>query len=609
MSFSTLISGAECATSSNPLSQVLKHTDVDNSLQRDRIGVPGGSSLQHLPRTAIPAVNQADMVAARQFFQHNGPIPQGGPMIHMPPTLSTPPLLSPASGSATPEVLAGLPAPSRWAADLEKFKSGSIQAPMTNQMIQPVHAEMPAYMHHMPMAGYQPLMPPMALMPQVKGKGKAVDQELDAAFQELALQSKSGTTGEANDLDQVMDRLLKEQEAKAQEQQTLSDFQRVWRDINAQPSNETLEEMAKWEKEFNEAMAAEREEFDQTFEPQMNASLAGIDRDFGLATESFKVDGDGMPVLGLYPFDEKNEHARDSKSSLQAAKDLLNAGGSLSEVALMLEAAIQNKDLGEGGYEAWILLGEVRSMDEREELGMLALREGVRIASENGGAGGVGMLSLAISYTNEGYDRPSQLLLLNWLKTRYPEHAAGVNLPSTFTEPWAVHDVVQEAFLSVARAQQHAPEPDPELQVGLGVLLYINGEFSKAADCFGAALSMRPEDYVLWNRYGSCLSNGNKPEESLAAYREALRLRPQYTRAMYNVGVACLNLGALKEAAEHFLSGLALQGDEGSSGPTKRSEQLWATLRRTLIAMDRADLADKARDGNLQLFKAEGFEF
>lgn len=34
MSFSSLISGADCGTSSNPLSQVLKHTDADNSLQR-----------------------------------------------------------------------------------------------------------------------------------------------------------------------------------------------------------------------------------------------------------------------------------------------------------------------------------------------------------------------------------------------------------------------------------------------------------------------------------------------------------------------------------------------------------------------------------------------
>jgi len=47
------------------------------------------------------------------------------------------------------------------------------------------------------------------------------------------------------------------------------------------------------------------------------------------------------------------------------------------------------------------------------------------------------------------------------------------------------------------------------------------------------------QDYVLWNRLGSSLSNGSKPEEALGAYREALQLRPSYTRAIYNVGVAC----------------------------------------------------------------------
>ena len=68
-------------------------------------------------------------------------------------------------------------------------------------------------------------------------------------------------------------------------------------------------------------------------------------------------------------------------------------------------------------------------------------------------------------------------------------------------------------------------------------------------------------------------------------YREALRLRPGYTRAVYNVGVACLNLGAYQEAAEHFLGGLAMQGDPSGSDATKRSEQLWSTLRRTLVSM------------------------
>ena len=58
---------------------------------------------------------------------------------------------------------------------------------------------------------------------------------------------------------------------------------------------------------------------------------------------------------------------------------------------MLLEAAIQQGQLGNGGYEAWILLGETRSMDEREEAGMRALKEGVRKAEE-AGATGEGML-------------------------------------------------------------------------------------------------------------------------------------------------------------------------------------------------------------------------
>lgn len=70
---------------------------------------------------------------------------------------------------------------------------------------------------------------------------------------------------------------------------------------------------------------------------------------------------------------------------------MLENNGSLSEAALMLEAAIQQGELGEGGYEAWVLLGETRNMDEREDAGMRALLQGVRKAEE-GGTPGAGML-------------------------------------------------------------------------------------------------------------------------------------------------------------------------------------------------------------------------
>lgn len=78
-------------------------------------------------------------------------------------------------------------------------------------------------------------------------------------------------------------------------------------------------------------------------------------------------------------------------SCLEQAKHLLQNGGSLSEVALLLEAAIQKGEFGEGGYETWVLLGETRCMDEREEAGMSALLEGIRRA-EAAGTNGTGML-------------------------------------------------------------------------------------------------------------------------------------------------------------------------------------------------------------------------
>ena len=88
-------------------------------------------------------------------------------------------------------------------------------------------------------------------------------------------------------------------------------------------------------------------------------------------------------------------------SPLALAKQMLEQNASLSEIALLLEAAIQRGELGVGGYEAWILLGETRNMDEREEAGMKALTEGVRLAEE-AGAAGPGMLVCYSCNTSTG---------------------------------------------------------------------------------------------------------------------------------------------------------------------------------------------------------------
>lgn len=101
---------------------------------------------------------------------------------------------------------------------------------------------------------------------------------------------------------------------------------------------------------------------------------------------------------------------------------------------------------------------------------------------------------------------------------------------------------------------------------------------------------------MLWNRLGATLANGGLPEEAIDAYRKALDLRPTFTRATYNLGVSCLNIGCYKEAAEHLLAAIEGQkmredgkGKVVDAGDPNIDEDgsanLWQTLRRAFLCM------------------------
>ncbi|KAL0578294.1 Peroxisomal membrane signal receptor PTS1 [Marasmius crinis-equi] len=641
MSFQNLISGAECSTAANPLSQVLKHTEGDRSLQQ----------LQYLPGSSSAAASQQDLALARQFFEGNNTGTQH-PFV-VPPEFAREMqgLSSPMSDAWVAEQQQQMRAfqanktqPSQWAAEFggpatiqhsvgptarsSSTDRESSSSAMDHKLKRLVGLAQQTSMY-MQQPGLQAGFPfrsafsGPAMMQSYnpdflvdKGKGKSREADFEAAFDHYAA-SIEKETPRIVDLTEDVERIqetLKETKLDDDEL-TANDFRTVWDQMQNSDAPPPQEDLAKWEAEFNQLMNAQRDELEYDYGSAMQQAWEnGGSFPETLADKALQFDKDGLPILDVYKFESENKYLDPSTSSssmLDQAKALLEQNGSLSEAALLLEAAIQKGDLGEGGYEAWILLGETRNMDEREELGMRALTEGVKRA-ESAGAGGAGMVSLAISYTNESMDRSSHVMLLRWLMARYPDrHVPEETVKAMSTNsPWDTHTRITELFLSLARDQHSKGVVDPDVQIALGVLFYTNGEYDRAKDCFETALTVRPSDYLLWNRLGSSLSNGNKPEEALGAYKEALHLRPTYTRAIYNVGVACLNIGAHKEAAEHFLSALALQLD--TSGDT--SEQVWFTLRRTLLAMNRTDLAEHANQkvsgkGTLEMFRKEGFDF
>ncbi|XP_013196160.2 peroxisomal targeting signal 1 receptor [Amyelois transitella] len=294
-----------------------------------------------------------------------------------------------------------------------------------------------------------------------------------------------------------------------------------------------------------------------------------------------------------YEFNEGNVML-ENKSALELGKEKLKMGDVPGAVLCFEAAAQQMPD----SAEAWFLLGTTQAENEQDPAAIVALKKSLEIDPRQL----EGYITLAAAYTNENMPKLAYISLLDWLKASpkysdlYPQDIDPKKLDLK-----ALEAHVKSLYLKAA--QLNPSVIDPDVQNALGVLFNINQEYDKAVDCFKTALMVASDNAKLWNRLGATLANSERSEEAVDAYHQALELEPGFIRARYNVGITCMNLGAHRQAAEHFLVALNQQYRSKSLHPNasidNSSSTIWTTLRMVCSFMGEHDVAKLVDDRNL----------
>lgn len=566
---------ADCSVGSNPLARLDKHTQQNRTLQHGSVA----STRQSNPQQQFKSV-QHSVTDANRFRMHNfmnGTTANSN--MHFQQG-AIPPLLQHSNSntsaawskqfSPSPETVNASPMNGAWS---QEFKSGT---PTTKQHTSTagVSTSHSNHIHHHQshmVSGYRPgismLRTNNAMVrqqPKYEQQSNMNQESWDEQFKELErevsenlnLEDKETASKESENMGQDVDEIMVDDRYHA-------DFQEVWDNLHDEATNKD--------------------------------TSTGLEQDW--ETDYARYLSGRSAHVAEYKYDTDNQYLH-NPNAYEIGCILMENGAKLSEAALAFEAAVQENSQH---VDAWLKLGLVQTQNEKELSGISALEQCLKIDPSNLQA----MMTLAISYINEGYDVSAFSMLSKWIETKYPDIVTAPNV-KVEEDRFNLNKAVTQHFLQIANQLSTV---DPDVQLGLGILFYANEDYDKTIDCFKAALTVKPDDELMWNRLGASLANSNRSEEAIQAYHRALQLKPSFVRARYNLAVSSMNIGCYKEAAEYLLTALSMHEVEGvpvASGGSIPSTNILETLKRAFIAMERRDLLEKVQPGmDLQQFRSE----
>jgi len=353
----------------------------------------------------------------------------------------------------------------------------------------------------------------------------------------------------------------------------------------------------KWINEFSNELSNESEW--QNNWAADAANLSSLDDQIPRSQSWLRHLMDNDDTYSEYKFSKSNpllDHSNPFEEGLQRLKahDIVNA-------VLLFEAAVQKQA---DHVDAWLYLGITQSENEQDGPAICALKKCVELDPKNLQA----YITLASCYANEMLTNQALDSLRKWLANNDKYSHLLVNRRSqtgTTDETRLIDELafeeLQELFLQAVSLSTNPSDIDSDLQVCLGILFHLPGDYDKAAECFNTAVQAKPNDAMLWNKLGAALANGGQSEKAVDAYYHALTLSPGFVRARYNLGISCFNLSAYKQAIEHFLTALKQQSDGiGPQGThVQMSDNIWRTLTIAIGHLQRGDLEQAVANKDL----------
>lgn len=131
------------------------------------------------------------------------------------------------------------------------------------------------------------------------------------------------------------------------------------------------------------------------------------------------------------------------------------------------------------------------------------------------------------------------------------------------------HDHLGMSLAALGRWEQAADslgramdlEPGPETCLNLAHALRRSGRDGESMARYRQAVDLQPNFHAAHNNLGNLLRESGRLDDAIASYRRALELKPEYLEALNNLGSALLESGWPKQAIEQYQRATSLRSD------------------------------------------------